>query len=386
MVANKLYSCYNKIMKCFSIVFALYLISLCGPALAGGGICFARPVSKTLSSQEIRLQQVISSNMDLSILNSRVARLAAANRQAYLHAKGTLPFKQMAPVSAPLKDLPQLVDPIFISHNDKMALQWFEPIEKDLHFLRDQNPVIKRTIQIRHADPQTINYADLIPPQARKIFVGEEHYQPAIYQAVEKMILQYQQKYPQKEIILLTEFVSDRLFSWQKPGQPVGQLEMLLRRNDKNFAFFNQLMKAGITIIGLESIDYIKDHESLITSSESQNQSVYGIQERNAHWRNIISYVSDQHPDAVLFIYAGSMHTHYRAPFSLATPSPQNFVLQLESGYLGADMPFGYIMKEAPFTKANNGQLTILNWDKKGSVFRIRSGFDTCIIFPTESR
>ena len=366
-------------------IFTLSLLSICLPVLAGGGIRFARPLGKEIFTQEARLQQTIALHMDRAVLKaSRAARLASANRVAYFQSAKMIPFQHMATVSAPLKDLPQPVDPVFVSRNDKMALQWFEPIEKDLHFLREQSPVIKRTIQIRHEDPQKMNYADLIPAQVRKIFIGEEHNQPAIYQAVEKMIFQYQQKYPQREIILLTEFVSDRLLPWQTPGQPVGRLEMPLRRHDKNFAFFNKLVEADIPVIGLENIGYLQDHTALISPSESQNESVYGMQERNAHWNQIISYVSNQHPQAVLFIYAGNMHTHYRAPFTLATPSPQNFVLQLESGSLGGDMPFGYVMQNAPFTKASNGQLTVLSWGKKGPVFRTRSGFDACIIFPQE--
>jgi len=110
------------------------------------------------------------------------------------------------------------------------------------------------------------------------------------------------------------------------------------------------------------------------------------MQERNAHWRHIMSYVADQHPDATLFIYTGNMHTHYRAPFSLATPSPQNFVIQLESGSLGSDMPFGYVMRNSPFVQADGRKLTVLNWSGKDLVFRTRSGFDVCIIFPREQK
>lgn len=366
-------------------IFVLILLGMCLPAFAGASIRFLRPVSKALSPQEARLQQAITLHMDRAILNaSHTARLANTNRTAYFRSAQTIPFQRMATVSAPFKYLPKPVDPVFISRNDKMALQWFEPIEKDLHFLHNQREAIYKTLQVKRVSPQDINYASLIPDTARKIFVGEEHNQPAIYQAFEQLILQYQKLYPERKIIVLTEFVSDRLLPWQKPGQPVSRLEMPLRRNDKNFAFFNNLLKAGITIIGLENVGYIKDHEALITPSESEYESVYGMQERNAHWRHIISYVADQYPGATLFIYAGNMHTHYRAPFTLATPSPQNFVLQLESGSLGTDMPFGYIMKGHPFAQAYSNKLTILNWSEKDPVFRTRSGFDTCIIFPQE--
>ena len=372
-------------MQARRIFLPVFLLLFAWPLCAGGNRFLWPAGKKALSPQEARLQKAISLQMDHAILNaSHTARLANANRTAYFRSAQTIPFQRMATVSAPARYLPKPVDPAFVLRNDKMALQWFETIEKDLHFLQDQREAIYKTLQVKRVSPQDINYADLIPEQARKIFVGEEHNQPAIYQAFEQLILQYQERYPEREIIVLTEFVSDRLLPWQKPGRPVGRLEMPLRRNDKNFAFFNNLLKAGIIIIGLENVGYIKDHEALITPSESEYESVYGMQERNAHWRHIISYVADQHPQAVLFIYAGNMHTHYRAPFTLATSSPQNFVLQLESNSLGADMPFGYVMKNSPLIQAYGHKLTVLSWSEKDPVFRTRSGFDACIIFPQE--
>ena len=325
--------------------------------------------------------------MDRAVLNaSRTAQLAHANRLAYFRSAKTLPFRRMATLSAPAHYLPAPTDPLFSLQNDKIAFQWFETIEKDLHFLQAKYRELSRAVQVRRADMHNFNYAQLISPEARKIFIGEEHRQPAIYQAFETLVLQYQQRFPTRRLMILTEFVSDRLFPWQKPGLPVGQLEMFLRRNNADFAFFNKLIQAGIPVIGLENIRYIKDHEALITPSESQYESVYCMQERNPHWRQIINYVSAQYPDAVLFIYTGSMHTHYRAPFTLSSASPQHIVLQLEAGTLGADMPFGYVMKNSPLVRAQNGQLTVLSWGPKDPVFRTRSGFDACIIFPQEKK
>ena len=48
-------------------------------------------------------------------------------------------------------------------------------------------------------------------------------------------------------------------------------------------------------------------------------------------------------------------------------------------------MPFGFIMKQEPFTQAYANKLTVLSWGEKDPVFRTRSGFDACIIFPTEN-
>ena len=357
------------------------------PLQAAGQKAIRKNLGKILSPQERRFQSVISSHMDRALWQaSHTARFAHANREAYFRSAQMIPFRSMATLSAPLKYLPEEADPIFALRNDKMALAWFETIEKDLMFLQEQRSAIRRNLQVKHLFPQEIYYPDLIPSTARKIYVGEVHNQPAIYQAFTQMILQYHEAYPTRPIIVLTEFVSDRLLPWQMPGRPVNWLEMRWRRNDKAFLFFNKFLRAGIQVIGLENVAYLKEHEALITPSESEAQSVYGMQERNAHWRRIISYVADQNPQAVLFIYAGSMHTHYRAPFSLATPSPQNFVMQLESQSLGADMPFGFVMRREKFTQTPAAQATVLSWMEKDPVFRTRSGFDVCILFPKEEK
>lgn len=364
------------------------------PSSAGGGITWFRGTAskaqRALAPQEAQFRRLISLQIERSALQaaqsartSHIVRLAHTDREAFYKSPNTLPFQAMATLTAPAAQLPEPPDPLFALRNDQMAFAWFETIEKDLSFLQEQYEAIQQALHVKYRPLEEMNYAQLIPPTARKIFVGEEHNQPVIYQAFENMVLQYKQLYPQRKIILLTEFVSDRLFPWQLPGRPVRRLDMPLRRNNADFAFFNNLLKAGIQIIGLENVDYMQEHEALITPSDSQSQSVYGMQERNAHWRRIISYVAEKNPDAILFIYAGTMHTHYRAPFSLATPSPQNFVMQWDAKYLAKDMPFGYVMQQEPFSTANESDITVLSWPS-ASAFSTRSGFDTCLIFPKE--
>lgn len=369
----------------FPFLLGAFLLLFHFPLFAGGGLFLTRQAGKALSSQEIHLQRAIAAHLERDILaHSSAARLARTNREAFLRSAKTIPFQAMATLSASPRYLPAKTDPIFALRNDQAALPWFEIIEKDLAFMRAQHKHMRQTIQVRYQAPQEIDYVSLIPSHVRKIYIGEEHSQPAIYQAVEKMILDYHAANPQREIILLTEFVSDRLFPWQTPGRPVGRLTLPFRRVDKDFVFFNRLADQGIQIIGLENLAYRKDHEALITPENTQAESVIGMQERNAHWRRIIGYVATQHPQATLFIYTGSLHTHYRAPFTLVNPSEQNFVFQLESAQLGKDMPFGFVMQKEKFTRARGTRAAVLSWSAKDPVYRTRSGFDACIIFPSE--
>lgn len=367
---------------------SFFIIMLSSLLYAGGGISWFRNTGRyPLAKQQARLRQLVSlqtkRNAKAAVHSSRAARLAHQDRTAFYNSPHTRPFQAMATLSTPVALSAAAPDPLFALRNDQMAFAWFETIEKDLAFWQDQQTALLQNLHFSYEPLDQINYARFIPSTARKIFVGEEHDHPLIYQAFEKMIFQYQQLYPQRHIIILTEFVSDRLFPWQLPGRPVHRLEMKWRRNDDDFLFFNKFLQAGIQIIGLENVAYIKEHEAPISPFENQAQSVFGLQERNAHWRQIISHVADKNPEAVLFIYTGSMHTHYRAPFSLATPSAQNFVMQWESGYLGTDMPFGFVMQQAPFTVAKPGTVTVLSWPQV-STLSTRSGFDTCFIFPKE--
>lgn len=343
-----------------------------------------KPLHKLPAAQEAHLQTLISRQLNHSaLLATRVALVAQQDRIAYFNSPQFVPFQSMATLSVPMSPVLPTQDLLFAARNDEMAFSWLNIVEKDLTFLTQRRTEMLQTLRTARIDIQDINYAALIPPAARKIYVGEEHFQPVIYQAFEKLVFQYQEMYPNRPLIVLTEFVSDRLFPWQMPGRPVSRLELPLRRNDKQFSFFKKFIRRGIRVFGLENVSYVKEHETLITPAETQAQSVYGLQERNAHWRQIISYVSAHNPDAVLFIYAGSMHTHYRAPFTLTNPSEQNFVFQLEVDHLGMDMPFGFVMQKHPFAQTIGQHVTVLSWPDTDSVFRTRSGFDVGLIFPS---
>ncbi len=377
-----LLSCYNTNMLLKRVLVGLISLLLTLPLMAGGRPWF-RPVIKKVAPRT-HLKTITLSRMERAAwASSRTAQFALTNREAYFKSAQAIPFQSMATLTAPVSQLPVAPDPLFALRNDKMALPWFETIEKDLLFLHKHKKEIKEVLKVQQAALQKINYASFIPETARKIFVGEEHYQPIIYEAFEKMIYQYQARFPDRKIIILTEFMSDRLFPWQKTGRPISRFEMGQRKNDSDFNFFDNFIKQGIEVVGLENVSYMKAHESLITPSESQAESVYGMQERNAHWRQIIEEVQARNPRAILFIYTGSLHSHYRAPFSLAAPSMQTFVMQWEVGFLDVDVPFGYVMRQEPFTKAKQ-DVSVLLWPK-ASAFSVRSGFDACFIFPKET-
>ena len=272
----------------------------------------------------------------------------------------------------------------FNRNNDLLAERWREVTARDLALMQQRKTEILRSLEI-FVPQEPINLAKLIPPTAKYIQVGEEHGFAPLRKAFEEMVLGYQALYPERKIIVLTEFVFDRTLPLsEKTGDPVSLLALKYRRISSDFRFLGRFVKRGIEVVGLEDERYFRSHQKLITPFFRQVESVYGMKQRNEHWRKIIEEVRQRAPQAVLFIYTGNMHVHYRAPFSLARASSQLFVIQLLANDLGADLPFGAVMQRESFAQVSSGKSpTILSW-KKNSPYRIVSGFDACIIFPTE--
>lgn len=367
-------------------VTILALLFICSVANAQRGLlpiipqkAVPSPVGSLL--ENTALENIIARQLAREIAHpSTFTMLARQDREQYLKHIGALPLQNMATLSEGPATFPDLKDKIFAFKNDKNAFPWLALTEKDLAFLSSRKAQIRRSIRVQK--PHTLDLVSFIAPQVRNIAVGEEHNVLAIRQAVEQLVFDYQKAYPERKIIVLTEFVSDRLFAWENPGEPVSAFGLKHRIVNDDFLFLANFIRNGIEVIGLEDIVYFSEHQTLIAPSFRQVDSVYGMKQRNEHWRRIIEDVRRREPDAIFFIYTGNMHVHYRAPFTLTNPSTQTMVLQLVQHDLGTDLPFGFVMKDEPFATAKQTP-TVLSWPKQ-SVFRVRSGFDVGVIFPKE--
>lgn len=328
------------------------------------------------------LEQTISRQLARQLVNpTPLSLLARQDRARYFDYIGVEPLQNMATLSEDPTRFKRLQDKIFAFKNDKNAFPWLTLTEKDLAFLSTHKAQIRRSIRVEQ--PLKLDLVPFIPPKVRNIAVGEEHNVLAIRRAFEKLVLDYQKAYPERKIIVLTEFVSDRLFAWEEPGKTVSSLGLKYRIVNNDFLFLGNFIRSGIEVIGLEDIVYFSEHQTLIAPSFRQVDSVYGMKQRNEHWRRIIEDVRRREPEAIFFIYTGNMHVHYRAPFTLTNPSTQTFVLQLVRHDLGSDLPFGFVMKDEYFATAQKTP-RVLSWPKS-SPYRVRSGFDVSVIFPKEN-
>lgn len=294
-----------------------------------------------------------------------------------------LPARSMAVKSSPSILPASEADAYFNYINDQLAAVWQSVTERDIALLQDYKADILKSLHVR-LPRQPVQYAALIPPQAKYIAVGEEHGFAPLRQAFEELVLGYRQMYPERKIIVLTEFVFDRTLPLsEKTGEPVSLLGLKYRRVSADFRFLEKFVKRGIDVIGLEDERYFRSHQRLITPVFRQVESVYGMKQRNEHWREIIEQVRRREPEAVFFVYTGNMHVHYRAPYSLVRASSQVFVLQFFAGELGRDLPFGAVMQKEPFarTEGDVRYPTVLSWPQ-ASPYRMLSGFDAGLIFP----
>ena len=381
-------------MRPFLSVLTLALLALPAYAETGGPgwVSWLRKALGTKVSSQVRAAPVLERRVATGVLAAQSTHRAAISRlntarllPAPLNIH--LPSQSMAVASSKEIELQTEEERRFNAVNDRMAQAWQSVTRRDIAVMQRRKAHMRQTLQVEYPKGP-VNYADLIPPDAKFIAVGEEHGFAPLRRAFETLVWQYQQKYPERKIIILTEFVFDRTLPLsEKTGEPVSSLELWFRRISPDFRFLEKFVKRGIQVIGLEDERYFRSHQKLISPSFRQVESVYGMKQRNDHWRRIIEQVRQQEPEAVFFVYAGNMHVHYRAPFSVAAASPQVFVLQLLAQDIGNDLPFGAVMQQESFSRpaAGSPYPVILSWPENNP-YSILSGFDACLVFSVSKK
>lgn len=368
----------------------LLCLGLAGPLSAepGGWAAWLKKVFQPRVSTRVprsaALEQAVASRALAAQMAHRAAwtQLNAKALPVPLNIHGAA--QNMAAASSPSWVPATEAERRFKAVNDRLAQEWQYLTERDIAVMQRRKAHMIQTLRVEYPKGP-VNYADLIPPEARFIAVGEEHGFAPLRRTFETLVWQYRKKYPNRKIVVLTEFVFDRTLPLsEKTGEPVSSLAFRFRRISPDFRFLEKFIKRGIHVIGLEDERYFRSHQALISPAFRQVESVYGMKQRNDHWRRIIAYVRRQEPEAVFFVYTGNLHVHYRAPFSLVKASPQVFVLQLMAQDVGTDLPFGAVMQQEPFAQvpAQATRPTVLTWPRH-SPYSILSGFDACLVFPT---
>ena len=135
--------------------------------------------------------------------------------------------------------------------------------------------------------------------------------------------------FPQREIILFTEFLPEN-FKWA--GKPIRGIEFpnALR---EYFPIWNVALEAQIQVIGLEAPDVLEGPCEVRYLNEKHNLrvdkiwgSLEGLRIRNDRWQKTLAAYRRQYPDALFVVYSGVGHSLYNGPFTLATPDSKTFV------------------------------------------------------------
>lgn len=213
-----------------------------------------------------------------------------------------------------------------------------------------------------------------IPSQAKMIFIGEYHL-PKIQIQVASLLQAYRRMYPDRQVILLTEFATDSYPRF-----------LSLHEKEENFylgRFFSMFPKRSIKTAGLEEEACINTYVKNVVGMHI-SASVLGITVRNAHWLKRINMWRAQYPNAVFFIYTGAGHCMLDELFSVSRHfSPrESFVISfLVAGYR-KEMFSQEIFHE--FTDWQFYKPGLLLW-KNRQEGRF-AGFDMQIILPQQKR
>ncbi len=164
---------------------------------------------------------------------------------------------------------------------------------------------------------------DQLQDDLEYLLLGEVHYYPEIQPQIVNMIRSLRHRYPDRQIILFTEFLLENE-TWDMAAD--------LTINYKEYQkVWIAAQVRQIQSIGLEPAFVEKDHVRLhyrppiqtswLASSRQQNiwASLEGMRLRNTRWLQTLKTYRAQYPHALFIIYAGEAHVSYNEPYSIGT-------------------------------------------------------------------
>ena len=172
-----------------------------------------------------------------------------------------------------------------------------------------------------------------ISENTKNLLIGEFHGYHEITSFTGELLKGLREKFPQREIILLTEFLP----ADQGPsGHLLGSFSSYPYE-----IYYKELWKKieelEIQLVGLEPRHVDSDSSTIkfFNGEKIYKTSPWctleGMRIRNDFWWNILQQKRAEHPDALFVIYAGNGHLSYSYPFSLGKKlfGPDTYLLGL---------------------------------------------------------
>ena len=183
-------------------------------------------------------------------------------------------------------------------------------------------PVMQRAaaLQKQPADKE-LWLAKTIPADTQWLFLGEHHAEP-IWESIERFLPILRQQMPNREIIICTEFLP-RGVVWT-PQLNTGVISDYLSHHEITWeiAYENNMQ-----IVGLEKKSHRATLNFFLTGpgangwEEIQDNfpgSLEGMRLRNQSWMKMLKKQREEHPDALIIVYAGAAHVERNFPYNLS--------------------------------------------------------------------
>ena len=362
------------------LLFTLLLIgSLAAPLQAQGKL--GKVVRLNATSKAVQRTLPASQEVSRALENRIIGTLQKINTYpddlfsepiiAKIYDAGSLLRSKKIYPDNPLLTNQKQVKLYFIARNNRQVLREIRRMPTFRARLQKALPVLKKQAsQLRQPTEQVSWLLENIPVQTKQLFIGEKHEEPLILSTISKLIVQLKQKYPNREIILFTEFLPSsfkRIPTTPHPADPY--FPML----DPYDLVWETALRNNIPVIGLENpeifLDFSKTKDILTDAEVDLWATLEGGRIRNEYWIQILKKYREQHPDALFIIYTGAWHCYYNQFFSLphAFEQETSWVVELLPDSKGMRL-LESLTNEAVFSKP------ALKWDSRelGNI----TGFD----------
>ena len=210
----------------------------------------------------------------------------------------------------------------FWAKNNLGLFKWQTTTQQRSFFIAQNIPAYQQAkVPIFHPPQEDMAWlAEQIPAQTNYLFVGERHYFPQIQLQLALFIHELRARYPQRPIVLFSEFVPQGK-TWQEVREEP--------RIKSYIPVFFASQFEDIPVVGLEPtwVHQSQDTQLLTQTPEAPSgeavvhsvwTSAEGIRLRNSQWHKILTQYRQQYPDALFIIHGGSGHVDYMAPYSLS--------------------------------------------------------------------
>ena len=271
----------------------------------------------------------------------------------------------------------------FLIRNNILMKRWMPVLHEQARTVRSRLGEFYQSREIISVpEGEEVSWlATQIPSETKYLLMGEVHL-PEIAQAVEKFAPLLREKYPQREIIWFTEFISEK-----------GEI-----RKQRYTEVKEAVEKAGMEIVGLEPAfveenlqnffiyrQKLPDDTFYREKEDNMWASLEGVRLRNQYWVDTLNRYRQQHPDALFVVYAGSGHLEYTVPYSLGKrlPKEETFTVVFYPDHIW-DIDLGQdTISTSPFDDVTFGKFAleqILRFNSK-ELSRL-AGFDVQIKIP----